>query len=282
MGWIERMNGMVAYIESHLNDDIDGRELERITAIPLSLLHRMMPVIAGTTLTEYIRRRRLTQAAMELRLSDVKVIDLAIKYGYDSPTAFATAFKRQHGVTPAAARSGSVRVRHYSRLVFTIKVRGEEDMETRIVERDAFVAVGKAIKVNQETKDQIHKFWDACYSDGSDRLMLSTGKPPFLGVCYAMDEKGGFSYMIGLESTTDDIPTDLVTVNIPKSTWAVFDCVGPMPGAMHKTWDRIFTEYMPSEIYEHAGTPDLEVYYEGDVSAEDYHSEVWIPIVKKG
>ncbi|MDR1262834.1 MAG: AraC family transcriptional regulator [Oscillospiraceae bacterium] len=281
MEWVDRLNRMIEYIESHLDGVIDEQELAQITAMPLGRLQRMMPVIANTSLAEYIRHRRLSRAAMDLRMTDSRVIDIAIKYGYDSPAAFAVAFKRQHNAAPSAVRSGSVRIASYPRLTFAIKVRGGDEMNTRIVEREGFRVVGKAIEVRQDNKECITNFWDAANSDGTERRLLPLGKPPFLGVCYGMNAGGGFRYMIGLESTLDALPDDLEAVNIPPSTWAVFDCTGPMPNAMHSVWERVFTEFLPNEPYAHAGTPDLEVYDAGDVAAEDYHSEIWIPIVKK-
>jgi AraC family transcriptional regulator len=165
-------------------------------------------------------------------------------------------------------------------------LKGDKDMDYRIVEKAAFQVVGKAKKIS--TKDginfkQIPEFWqDSMKNKTEDRLVPYNKTNTILGICLDMEmEKEQFVYMIAVESDRVSESTEFITRTIPASTWAVFTSAGPMPTAIQKVIKRIWEEWFPATGYEHAGTAELEVYLPGDLNAEDYHCEVWIPIIKK-
>ena len=138
MDWLENMNSAMDYIESHLADEISYDAIARLACCSTYHLKRMFPFITGVTLSEYIRRRRLTLAAFELQTGDSKVIDIAMKYGYDSPEAFARAFKSLHGILPGSVRDAGVPLKAYPRITFQIYIKGDTEMNYRIEEREAF------------------------------------------------------------------------------------------------------------------------------------------------
>ena len=142
MSQLEDLNRAMAYIEEHLDGTVDMDVLARIAACSKYQLQRMFPYLAGVTLPEYIRRRVMTRAAQDLRATDAKVMDVALRYGYDSPTAFARAFRRVHGASPNDARRPQTKLTLYPRFVFTLSVKGEEPMDYRIIEQGAFRVVG--------------------------------------------------------------------------------------------------------------------------------------------
>lgn len=88
MDWLDRMNGVMDYIEANLTQDISYDAIARLACCGSYHFQRMFPFITGLSLSEYIRRRRLTAAAFELQATDTKIIDVSMKYGYDSPEAF--------------------------------------------------------------------------------------------------------------------------------------------------------------------------------------------------
>jgi len=132
----------LAYVEDNLTSEINQDVLARIACCSAYNFYRMFSFITDISLTEYIRRRRLTLAAIELQNGDVKVIDLALKYGYDSPVSFTRAFQALHGVTPTEARAGGVTLKAYPRISFQISIKGEKEMDYRIENKEAFQVFG--------------------------------------------------------------------------------------------------------------------------------------------
>jgi len=142
MDWLERMNSAMNYIETNLADNISYDDIAQIACCSTYHFQRMFPFLTGISLSEYIRRRRLTSAAIELQTTDVKVIDVALKYGYQSPEAFARAFKNLHGIMPTSAREQGVSLKAYPRISFHISIKGDVEMNYRIEQRGAFEMFG--------------------------------------------------------------------------------------------------------------------------------------------
>jgi AraC family transcriptional regulator len=240
----------------------------------------------GITVAEYVRKRRLTLAAQELATSGIKVIDAALKYGYQTPEAFTKAFQKVHGISPSEVRELGKSLKAYPRISFQIQIKGEEAMNYRIVDKEAFKVVGVSkgvTTVDGKNLEIIPGFWDECYDKGiCKRLSDMAGSMGMLGICMDFEyEKDMFNYVIAVEKQGTAVPEGLVEKEIPAATWAIFESVGPMPDSIQKVWSRIFSEWFPATGYEHADAPEMEVYPAGDASRDDYKCEVWIPVVKK-
>jgi AraC family transcriptional regulator len=285
--WLNMMMKAIDYMESNMEHEINYEDIAKEACSSTFHFQRMFHMITGLTVAEYIRKRRLTLAAQELAInSKLKVIEVALKYGYDSPEAFTKAFKKAHGITPSAAREPGVQLKAFPRISFHLSLKGDKDMDYRIIEKEAFKVIGKALTMS--TKDgenlkEIPKFWDEVNRDGTnERLCSLSDKNEVYGICMDMEhEKEQFTYMIAVEDTKNSKGSEFTTREIPAATWAVFTSIGAMPTAIQKVWERIFTEWFPSTGYEHAEGPELEVYPEGNPSSEDYRCEVWVPIIKK-
>jgi AraC family transcriptional regulator len=152
MDWLERMNSAMEYIEANLDGDISYDRIAQIACCSTYHFQRMFPFITGVTLSEYIRRRRLTLAAFELQTTNTKVIDVAVKYGYDSPEAFARAFKNLHGIMPVSARDKGVSLKAYPRMSFHISIKGDVEMNYRIEQRGPFEMFGVYGEINSNMK----------------------------------------------------------------------------------------------------------------------------------
>lgn len=291
MDWLERMDRAMRYIEENLAGEIEFKTAAELACCSMYHFQRMFSFITDVSLSEYIRRRRLTQAAFELQTSDSKIIDLALKYGYDSPVSFTRAFQKLHGVTPTSAREAGVRLKAYPRLSFHISLRGDKEMNYRVIEKQAFPVIGKALRVSTVNKAQLERipqFWDELQQNGTINILdgiAATGKGGqignhLLGIC---QESAGeeFVYVIAVENTAASAAVGFETFTIPALTWGVFEAVGPLPNAIQDLFKRIYTEFFPAGGYERANGPDIEVYYEGDCNSPDYRSEVWLPVMKK-
>src|SRR5690554_7380988 len=142
MDSLRSMNNALAYIEEHLTEEIDYSEVSKIAYCSKYHFKRMFSFLAGISLSEYIRRRRLTLAALDLKDRDLRVIDVAIKYGYNSADSFSHAFHSLHGILPSEARSENTQLKAYPRMTFQLSIKGGCEMNYRIVEKGPFKLVG--------------------------------------------------------------------------------------------------------------------------------------------
>jgi AraC family transcriptional regulator len=282
MDWLERLNKAMDYIEAHLADEISYDEIARIACCSTYHFQRMFPFITGITLSEYIRRRRLTLAAFELQTTGAKVIDVALKYGYQSPEAFARAFKSLHGIMPISARDHGVTLKAYPRMSFRISIKGDVEMNYRIEQRGPFEMFGVYAEVRQELKpafEDVARFRRACDEDGSvDEINALLGRFGN-GLLHAalFDHTGEtFKYMVCYHLPKGlDIPKKFTKLAVPPLTWAIF----PEPDCeLQQLWRRIYTEWFPTSGYEQAEGPQFEMYYG---TPERTQGEIWIPVRKK-
>jgi AraC family transcriptional regulator len=251
----------------------------------------MFHMLTGVTVAEYVRKRRLTLAAQELVTTKGKIIDIALKYGYDTPESFARAFRKVHGINPSEARESGVSLKVNPRLSFQISLKGDQEMNYQIMEKPAFKVIGKGIRVsteNGENTKRIPQFWRQCYENGFSASLEKMADPKGvtgeckLGVCLEFEpELKEFTYFIGVEHTQGAIPDGLTEKNVPAGAWAIFESIGPMPRAIQELNQRIYSEWFSSTGYQHAGEVDMEVYPPGDADDENYRCEVWVPITKK-
>jgi AraC family transcriptional regulator len=285
MEWLERLNGAVEYIENNLTGDINYEEAGKIACCSTFHFQRMFSYIAGIPLSEYIRRRRMTKAAVDLQMGNEKVIDIALKYGYESPTSFNRAFQGIHGITPTAARETGVILKAFPRISFSISIKGDVEMNYRIEKKEAFKIVGvhEQFKMNlEESFTKVPLFWQKTTQSGViPQILPLLNQVPYglLGVSTCMNGED-FSYYIGV-ATDKDTPEGMTEYKVPEGTWAVFECIGPMPNSIQELQKRIVTEWLPTSGYEYANAPDIEVYFEGDQQSPNYRCEVWLPVMKK-
>jgi AraC family transcriptional regulator len=285
MDYLKRMNEALNYIEENLIGEIEYTKAASLACVSVSYFQRVFSFIAEIPLSEYIRRRRMTLAAFELQNTDLKVIDIAMKYGYESPDSFTRAFHNIHGITPSVARNEGVTLKAYPRITFHISIKGEIEMNYKIVKKEEFRIVGikKHYEGQNDDESVVPVFWNEIYKNGVfDKLMkLSTCEPKGVhGFLNVLGEEK-VDYTIGCVSDKET-PEGMTSDIVPASTWAIFEVNGPVSIAMADVWKRIFTEWLPTSNYKHAETTEIECFqYPGDKRADDFKFEIWIPVVIK-
>lgn len=281
MEWIERLNNAINYIEEHLMDDVNYEQLGKIACCSAYHFQRMFTYMAGIPLSEYIRRRKMSLAAVDLQGGDAKIIDVAGKYGYSSPTAFNRAFQAVHGIAPSAVKSEGVSVKSYPPLVFKITIKGADEMNYRIETKDAFRIIGVSSPLHNDIESNfavVPQMWqDAVVNGTIQKLAGLMDTPPMglLGVS-ACNETEQWKYFIAVSSSKANEEFEEYTV--PASTWAIFPGEGTNT-SIQELEQRIVTEWLPTSGYEYANAPDIEVYLNPDPANAKY--EVWIPVTKK-
>ncbi|MGH0600658.1 AraC family transcriptional regulator [Bacillus mycoides] len=290
MDSLKNMNAAMQYIEDNLTHEIDFKEVAKIAFCSEYHFKRMFSFLAGISLSEYIRCRRLTLAAFELKDSNAKVIDVAIKYGYNSPDSFTRAFQNLHGITPSEARSTSRSLKAYSPMTFQLSIQGGNEMNYRIEEKGPFQIIGIQKRVPivfNGVNEEIASMWKSLTPQSIQTLkMLSNVNPN--GIISAstnfsegrMEEKGELDHYIGV-ATTKDCPKQFKQLEVAASTWAIFKAVGPFPDALQNVWGRIYSEWFPSSNYELAEGPEILWNEQKDTSSPNFKSEIWIPVLKK-
>ncbi len=290
MDSLKKMNGALNYIEENLILDIDFKTVARLAFCSEYHFKRMFSFLAGVTLSEYIRRRRLTLAAFELNNSNIRIIDIAIKYGYSSADSFTRAFQGWHGVTPSEARNNGQLLKAYSPMTFQLSIKGGMEMEYRIVEKEAFRIVGITKRVPiifHGVNPEIASMWKTLNYKTIIKLKRLSNVEP-VGLLQAstnfsegrMEEKGELDHYIGV-ATTNECPDNLAQLEVPASTWAVFESVGPFPDTLQNIWGRIYSEWFPSSNYEQTEGPEILWNEHKDITSPTFKSEIWIPILKK-
>ena len=281
MEWVEKLNQSMNYIEEHLTDEIDYEQLGRIACCSTYHYQRMFTYMAGLTLAEYIRRRKMSLAAVDLQSGDERIIDIAEKYGYRSPTAFNRAFQSFHGIAPSSVKDKGVSVKSFSPIVFRIAIKGAMEMNYKIETKEAFRIIGVSAPLDKEIQNNflvVPTMWQEASANGTiqklagmmDRLPMG-----LLGVSACNDEEQ-WKYFIAVSSTKENDEFEEYTV--PAATWAIFSGTGTNQ-SIQELEQRIITEWLPASGYEYANAPDIEVYLNADPENAQY--EVWIPVAKK-
>lgn len=281
MEWIERLNDAISYIEEHLTDDIDYEQLGRIACCSSYHFQRMFTYMAGIPLSEYIRRRRMSLAAVDLQGKEMKIIDVAGKYGYHSPTAFNRAFQSVHGVAPSAVKSEGVSVKSFPPITFKLTVKGVEEMNYRIETKEAFRIAGVSVPLHKDIETNftvIPSKWQEISMNGTLQKLIGMMDTPPMGVLgiSTCNDKEPWRYYIAV--STSQMQEGLEEYIVPAATWAIFSGQGTNQ-SIQELERRIVTEWLPTSGYEYGAAPDIEVYLNPDPLNAQY--EVWIPVVKK-
>ena len=296
MEWLTSIRGAVAHMEDHLREDVSLDDVARAVHLSPFFLQRGFSLMTGHGVGEYLRNRRLYAAALDLQGRSEKVIDVAFKYGYETPESFTKAFTRFHGATPTQVRAGAA-IRAFLPLTIQISIQGGNTMEPKITPMFPFKLIGFQKEFTyEEAYSEIPKFWDeTCERDAS---CVYAGNPPAnpyeqalmdncigeYGVC--IDDLGGgrFRYLIAGKYTGGPVPEGMVLYEFPRHAWAVFDCVGPNPQTLQSGNIRSFREWLPGNLdYELSGNATVEWYdcINGEMTDPDYHSAIWVPVQRK-
>ncbi len=285
VGWIEGIGEAIDYIEENITEELSIESIAKRAFVSAFYFQKGFAMLCGFTVGEYIRQRRLTLAGSELVATDAKIIDIALKYGYDSPDSFTKAFTRFHSVTPTAVRKEGAMIKSFAPLKIKFTLEGGYLMDYKIVEKDSFTVIGAAKVFSYDAaKAEIPAFWTEHYQTGKNEIVCG-----MYGVC--IDENMGpdqFEYLIADNyNPSVEVPPGFVTKIIPKHTWVVFACKGAMPKALQEVNGKIFSEWLPNcKEYEIAAGYNIEMYdnpeeYPKGNQDENYYSEIWIPVKKK-
>ena len=279
MSIIKSFNSTIDYIETVLEDEIDEKKITHLSGYSYAMFSRLFSILTETTLSEYLRGRKLTEAAIALRDTDEKVIDIAFRFGYESSDSFGTAFKNFHGFTPSEVRNGKP-FKLVSRIQLALTVKGGRSMNITIQKKGSFTVAG----FNEENINSslCPKVWNKLYEKYSQEELASLGDGESVGICHDVESPNVINYMAGYIVTDVDKAKSmgLDILEVEEAEYAIVELKGVVPECIHNGWKYVMEVFFPEHGYVHSGSPDFEYYYEGNMDSKDYKMELWIPIVK--
>ncbi len=291
MDMLKQLNAAIRYIEDNLCDEIDINRVAEISLVSKDSFLRFFSYITGMTLAEYVRKRKLSQAALDLQNSKVKVIEIAVKYGFRGADSFTKAFVKQHKITPTMAHNPKNSVKIYPPALLYIYVKGAKKMDFRIVNLKELVVYGVSKNFDEQglksREEQRHPMWCDDLEDVPGQICHGKwnedGNKSYDGVWYGIwrDKK----YMIAREkSNTQNYNLEKST--IPAGDYAVFKTEkGTLAWEeFPKLFELIFDSWLPNSQYKQKGSMIIEVLHlftEKQIRDKNKYYEVYLPIEKK-
>lgn len=274
MNYYESLNEVINSIEEKLTEKIEYKDLAKIIGTSSYTLQRIFVFLTGITLTEYIRKRRLSKATEELLTTDTKIIDLALKYQYNSPIAFTNSFKKLHGISPQKLRKENKTIKTFPKIEFKPIIEIIEDLEYRIVNLDKQKLYGITTGEIEGTDSRsIKELFNKARNENILDFIInnSDGKELYYGVSkdiYRNEISSKIQYYI----LGKKYRKDFTSLEIPKATWACFKLNNKEQIDILKLYNTIYTKWLPSsEFKEILDYPQLEIYYENSC-------EICIPV----
>nr|WP_301905332.1 AraC family transcriptional regulator [uncultured Anaerostipes sp.] len=281
MNWEEKLQKIIDHIEHHLQrkeEPVDTEKISEIAGCSFSFFQKVFSYMNGISLSEYIRFRKMTLAGYDLKSTDMKILEISCKYGYESPTSFTRAFQQFHGITPTEAKNKNARLQVYPKMQTSSK----HSFCWRSEKKSAFRLIGKSVRVSGSPEKAIPEFWSQCQRDGvySRLISMDSGNPKgTFGLCRICDDLSGLMDYSIMVTSEQPLPPGFHELVIPETEWAVFDCIGPVPGAVQAGWRYLNDEWLDAYPFRHAGCPELEWYSSGNPYDTHYLSQIWIPII---
>ena len=276
---MHQFNQTMDYLEEQLTGEVDMKIFHQLSGYSYPLFSRIFSIMADMTLAEYLRNRRLSEAVTDLRESSDKIIDIAMKYGYESADSFSAAFKKFHGATPSEVRNGKP-YRVFPRLQLSLKITGGKNMDIKIQKKPSFTVAGVLLEAIDNS--QCPSAWEQLYANHSLESLESLGSGQSFGVCSDVKEGEIINYMAAYD-VTDKAKAEelgLSIKDISEAEYAIVPVNGAIPTSIQHAWKYVLEIFFPETGYRHSGAPDFEVYTEGDMSSPDYQMELWIPVIR--
>ena len=276
---MHQFNQTMDYLEQQLTGEVDMKRFQQLSGYSYPLFSRLFSILADMTLAEYLRNRRLSEAVTDLREGSDKIIDIAMKYGYESADSFSAAFKKFHGATPSEVRNGKP-YRVFPRLQLSLKITGGKNMDIKIQKKPSFAVAGVLLEDIDNSK--CPSAWEKLYATHSFESLEGLGSGQSFGVCSDVKEGEIIDYMAAYD-VTDKAKAEelgLSIKDIPAAEYAIVSVKGAIPASVHHAWKYVLEVFFPETGYRHSGAPDFEVYFKGDMSSPDYQMELWIPVIR--
>ena len=244
MNMMHSFNRTIDYLETVLEEDIDERKILTLSGYSYPMFSRLFSILTQTTLSDYLRSRRLTEAAIVLRDSNEKIIDIAFRFGYETSDSFGAAFKNFHGFSPSEVRHGKP-FKIVSRLQLALSVKGGRSMNVTIQKKGSFTVAG----FNEENINSslCPKVWNKLYEKYSHEELASLGDGESVGICHDVESPNVINYMAGYIVTDVDKAKSmgLDILEVEEAEYAIVELKGVVPECIHNGWKYVMEVFFP-------------------------------------
>lgn len=265
MNIYRQLNEIINYIENNLENEIEYEKLARILGVNEYTMKSIFSLICNMSVAEYVRKRRLSNAGVDLYKSSGKIIDIALKYQYENATSFSRAFEKFHGIKPSNVKNNPDKLKVFAKLKFDENVKENKDIEYSIIEKNEFVLYGKGIETTEKTisKDAPQ------YCEQMQAQYVDKYGPIQYGMVVYEDrfESDKFEYWVLYDKEIKEFDKYV----IPKSKWIKFEIPSQEAEDIQEMSHKFYLEFLPSTKYNLRNIPELEYYHDGI-------TEFWVPI----
>lgn len=277
MELITGINKVMAYTEENLKGELDPKKIALLCGCPYAEFQRMFSLINNMSYLEYVRARKLSQAAVDILHTKKRILDIALEYGYESGDAFAMAFRKAYGCSPSKARKQNIQLQLFLPRTFDLAIHGDKGMKYECMTKAAIKLCGLSV-ISSQNENRSIAFWAKVKADGTlQSMMKEAGTAISYGLCFGYEPDGSNRYMIAVEGL---LAKPLETYVLPAAQWMVFQNTGPVSTRLPALWKTIYTEVLPACGYDrNTALPTVEKYGEGNCEAQDFHMEIWIPVI---
>lgn len=284
------LDNVINYIEENICGDINYERAAQMLGTSVFHFQRMFSFLTGLSIAEYIRRRKMTLAAFDIQKSGEKIIDIAVKYGYESHSSFTRAFQSFHGTTPTAVRNEGASIKACPPILISVTVKGMDSIKFRIEKTAPYKLFGKEDVIvpmeHKYARDFIIDYGDKVVKNGiHSSINIAAGfavddSHPFhlLHGIYFKDKYGDTRFMYGWELPECGVDESFTIINVPKATWAVFTYYGEHMESLPKIWTYIYTNWLYTSGYKIEDYVIVEKETYLDDKQESFCAEVWMPI----
>ena len=282
MEWNEKLQKIIDYVENHLQrkeEPINNDEIAKLAGCSFDFFQKVFSYMNGISFAEYIRSRKLTLAGYDVKSTNLRIVDISYKYGYDSPTSFTKAFQQFHGVSPKEARDKGFTLAVLPKMQITDK----QKYSWKLERKPSLRFIGKSTRiscVNNEHFLKIPEFWGECQKNGiyANLISLDRGTPKGMFGMFGYHDHNSKEIEYSIMVLSDvDLPDGFKEIVTPETTWAIFDCIGVIPQSIQKGWNYLHEEWLVKYPFRHAPCPELEWYSDGNTYSTNYLSQIWIP-----
>ena len=275
---LKKFNLAMDYIESNLCQNVDEEEIYNITTYSYAVFARMFSILAGLPLGEYIRNRKLSKAAIEMKTEKTSVTDIFSKYGYSSPESFSYAFKKFHGFNPIdVIRKNETEIKIFPPMKFKITVNISSDYIIKIKRIDKMNVVGVTRMVSPEEMKQT--IWEEMFNELRLYDSVFNNKEKIYGMFYIDEYDNRFRYTLGylVEENTETC-SELTKISVKNNDYVIIEVGGEIPNGIHEAWEYLLGVFLPEESLKYSGDIDFEVFYLNRDRDKKYDIELWIPV----
>lgn len=255
MNIYKSFNEITKYIDENLEEKINYEVLAKMLGVNVYTMQRLFVMITNISISEYIRKRRLSNAGYDLYEYNLKVIDVAAKYQYDNATSFSRAFEKFHGIKPSSINK-KTKLRNFPRIVFNENINLVTELDYEIITLDEIDLYGISVSTNN---DKIGNDAPVFFRKIEKKYLNKYGKIKYGMITYDIDREESQKYYCLYSQKIEEFEH----IKIPKSKWLKFKINSQNSKDIQEISHKFYSEFLPSVKYNLKELPELEYYHDG-------------------